>query len=271
LIIKQIFNLSWRDLEYNLKSILNDQEIPDFTTLFYRANKIDQEFLKKCINLLSAQIIAEIGDIDSLIVDGTGFGYNEMYKQTWERGKRLKEVKSHIKTEVLIAVKGNLTFPIGVAVGLPYSDERKLLREILDKVKIAEGSLILGDKIYGMDNKLAKKLIDELKVKPIIPVEDSIRYKVRDPYRKKLKEIYEENKELYKGRYRIEQLFGKIKNAYGDRDNTRIYKLASVFVLMRFLIYNIAVLLAILFYLPRFFKHIKKSKKNLTNRAKQNR
>jgi len=96
-----------------------------------------------------------------LIVDGTGFGYDEVYNQLWERGKRLKEVKSHIKTEVLIAVKGDLSFPIGVVAGLPYSDERRLLIQILDEVKPAEDSLFLGDKIYGRDNKLAKKLLEE--------------------------------------------------------------------------------------------------------------
>ncbi len=113
-------------------------------------------------------------------------------------------------------------------------------------VKPVEDSLFIGDKIYGRDNKLAKKLLEELNLIPVIPVEDTIRHKVRNPYRKRLKEIYEKNKELYRERYRIEQFFGKIKNAYGDRDNTKIYNLACISVLMMFLIYNIAVLMALL-------------------------
>jgi len=90
---------------------------------------------------------------------------------------------------------------------------------------------------------------------PVIPVEDTIRHKVRNPCRKRLKEIYEKNKELYRERYKIEQFFGKIKNAYGDRDNTKIYNLACISVLMMFLIYNIAFLMALLFLFLDFFKH----------------
>jgi hypothetical protein len=105
-----------------------------------------------------------------------------------------------------------------------------------------------------MDNQLAQILIEELKLKPVIPVEDTLRRKVKNKYRNKIKAIYDENKEIYKDRYKIEQLFGKIKNAYGDRDNTKNYNLASVFVLIRFLIYNIAVLLSILLYILLFFK-----------------
>ncbi|MDO3651338.1 transposase, partial [Nocardia mangyaensis] len=169
LAVKQIFKLSWRDLEYHLNFILKDEKIPDFTTIFYRANKVDKEVLKKSINYIAVEIISKIGEIEKLIVDGTGFGYNESYYQTWERGKRLKEIKSHIKTQVIIGVKGNIIIPIAVETG--------------------------------------------------------------------------------------KQLFGKIKNAYGDRDNTKNYNLASVFVLIRFLVYNIVVLLAILLYVFLFFKH----------------
>ncbi|WP_457643325.1 transposase, partial [Persephonella sp.] len=62
--VKLIFKLSWRDLEYNLNFILKNEQIPDFTTLFYRANRIDRQLLQKCINYLSVQITAKIGKID---------------------------------------------------------------------------------------------------------------------------------------------------------------------------------------------------------------
>ncbi|MCF6185402.1 MAG: transposase [Bacteroidales bacterium] len=121
-------------------------------------------------------------------------------------------------------------------------------------MSLDKGSYIIADRLYGMDRQLAKLLLEDKGLVPVIPVKDGIRNKVRDNYRKKLKEIYEENKEIYRERYKIEQLFGKIKNAYGDRDNTRIYNLACVFVLMRFLLYNIAVLMALLLFLGRIFK-----------------
>ena len=254
LAVKLLFKLSWRDLEYNLSFILKDQKIPDHTTLFYRANQIDRETLQKCIIYISIQIIAKVGKIDKLIVDGTGFGYNDTYRLMWERGKRLKEVKSHIKTEVLAFVKGKTTVPIAVKVGEPYSDERKLFKEILKETSLDEGSYIIGDRLYGMDSQLAKLLLEEYKLTPVIPVKDGIRKRIRDPYMRKLKEIYEDNKEVYRERYKIEQLIGKIKNVYGDRDNTKSYNLACVFVLMRFLLYNIALLITLFILLLRFFK-----------------
>ena len=61
------------------------------------------------------------------------------------------------------------------------------------------------------------------------------------------------NRDKYKGRYREEQFIGKEKNAYGDRDNTKSYNLACVYVLMRFLLYNIALLLSLFIWLIRFF------------------
>jgi len=253
--IKQIFRLSWRDLEYHLHFILKKEKIPDFTTLFYRANQIDKEILKKSINYIAVQIISKIGKIDKLITDGTGFGYDDTYYQSWERGKRLKEVKTHIKTQVIIGTKDDISIPIAVETGISYADERKLLKKIIQEIPLDKGNYIIGDKLYGMDNELAKRLIEEIELVPVIPVKEGVRNKIRSFYRKRLKEIYEENKEVYRERYRVEQLFGKIKNAYGDRDNTRKYDLACVFVLMRFLIYNIAILLAVLFLLVRFFKH----------------
>ncbi|MDQ7056837.1 MAG: hypothetical protein Q9M89_10510 [Persephonella sp.] len=48
--------------------------------------------------------------------------------------------------------------------------------------------------------------------------------------------------------------FGGHSYAYGDRDNTKSHRLACVMVLMRFLLYNIALLIALLFLLWRFFK-----------------
>ncbi|WP_457643324.1 transposase [Persephonella sp.] len=192
--------------------------------------------------------------IDRLIVDGTGFGYDDTYRLSWERGKRLKEVKSHVKTEVLVAVVNGTTFPIAVEVGRPYSDERKLFREILRKTDLKARGYIIGDRLYGMDSQLAKELVEAEGLIPVIPVREGIRKKVRDKYRKRLMELYEENRDIYKERYRVEQLIGKVKNAYGDRDNTKSYELACVFVLMRFLLYNTALLLALFILLLRFFK-----------------
>jgi len=73
------------------------------------------------------QIISKIGKIDKLITDGTGFGYDDTYYQSWERGKRLKEVKTHIKTQVIIGTKDDISIPIAVETSISYGDLPKKL------------------------------------------------------------------------------------------------------------------------------------------------
>ena len=97
-----------------LNFILKDEKISDFT--------------------LSVQIIAKVGKIDKLIVGGTDFGYNDTYNLSWK-----KEVKSHIKTKVLVATKGGITFPLAVEVGRALSIRGK--------------SYIIGGRLYGKDNQ----------------------------------------------------------------------------------------------------------------------
>jgi len=143
---------------------------------------------------------------------------------------------------------------LAVEVGRAYADERKLLKDILVKVSLDGKSCTIGNRLYGMDSQLARVLIEMEGLIPVIPVKDGLRNRVRDRYRRRLKEIYEKHGDVYRDRYRVEQFIGKVKNAYGDRDNTRSYDLACVFVLMRFLLYNIALLLALFIWLIRFFK-----------------
>ncbi|MGB9761911.1 MAG: hypothetical protein ACPLWD_05450 [Caldimicrobium thiodismutans] len=77
----------------------------------------------------------------------------------------------------------------------------------------------------------------------VVPVKESLRVKVSSQVRLWAKEKYEMHKELYKRvRYKIEQLKRNVKNLMDDRDNTRIYELASLYVLARFAVYNFLVL-----------------------------
>lgn len=48
IILKNYFNLSFRDIELNLLHILPREQTPDFSSLFYRMKAIDQRKLK-CI------------------------------------------------------------------------------------------------------------------------------------------------------------------------------------------------------------------------------
>jgi len=46
----------------------------------------------------------KLKEFHCLIADGTGFGYSDTSRLTWLRGKEIRQVKSHIKTELLVGV-----------------------------------------------------------------------------------------------------------------------------------------------------------------------
>ena len=181
--------------------------------------------------------IDEIKEIELMIVDGTGFGYDNKQKLNWMRGKKIREVSSHVKVELVVGKIGNgKDVILGASMGKAYSDERKLLEKMIGKVKV-KSRYILGDALYGMSVKVLKKLFEKAE-KVIVPIKDTLHTKVRNPIRKKVKQMYEENKEKYKNRYIVEQVIGKIKNAYGQWEETKSLEMAKKSVWAKIIAYN---------------------------------
>jgi len=192
-----------------------------------------------------------------MIADGTGFGDSDTYKLRWKRGKPIREVSAHIKVEVLIGVVKNKKVVLGVKTDRAYLCERRLLREILRDIPF-RAFYFLGDAYYGMESGLLKEIKQRCMV-AVVPVKESLRVKVSSQVRLWAKEKYEMHKELYKRvRYKIEQLKRNVKNLMDDRDNTRIYELASLYVLARFAVYYFLVL----WRLYLFFEPLKAVLKN---------
>ncbi|WP_460174020.1 transposase, partial [Venenivibrio stagnispumantis] len=151
---------------------------------------------------------------------------------------------------------------MGVNTGKAYSDECKLLTPMLDNI-VFGARYFLGDAYYGKE-KIIKK-VEELGMRAIIPVKDTTHKRVRNEYRKKAKENYEKNKDIYKKeRYKIEQLIGNIKNEFKDRDNLKDLEMARLHVIARFIIYNIIVLAKIIFFLI-FWSFLRGSFRNKEN------
>ncbi|MCS7308509.1 MAG: hypothetical protein NZ526_08190, partial [Aquificaceae bacterium] len=99
---------------------------------------------------------------------------------------------------------------------------------------------------------------EQRQIKCVTPISERTRQEVRNRYGKLVKERYEDERyyrKIYKrNRYKVEQLFGNVKRACGDRDNTRLYKLASVFVLVRFILWNLMTLVKLGFFM---FFHVR--------------
>jgi len=81
----------------------------------------------------------------------------------------------------------------------------------------------------------------------IVPVRDTLHTKVRDTHRLWAKRNYELRRKVYKkNRGFVEQCIGKAKNSMGDRDWTKDFHTASLYVLGRFVLLNLALLAELL-------------------------
>ncbi len=72
--------------------------------MWYRFRKIENSHLRKLIHRTAKQIMRElrVKEFHCLIADGTGFGYSDTFRLSWMKGKEIRQVKSHVKTEVLV-------------------------------------------------------------------------------------------------------------------------------------------------------------------------
>jgi len=111
-------------------------------------------------------------------------------------------------TEVLISHTKGISFFIGVNTDKAYTEEGKLLLELLK------------DSLYGNRIKVLKKF-KLLGFKLVVNTKESLRRRIRHPLRKEAKEMYETNRDIYWKRYRIEQAIGIVKECFGDRDYTK--------------------------------------------------
>ena len=146
-----------------------------------------------------------------------------------------------------------------------YYDERKALREILKSniFKKTKSFLIknfsfekyknkipvIGDGIYSNSNELIDLTIKK-DLLPIFKIKKPLHNEIKSKERRLVKEIYENNKDLFKKRFHIEGFFGNIKNKLNCFVNASSYKVAQTLVYAKFL----ARLLVIFLFL--YFIHL---------------
>ena len=250
---KILKKLSFRDLVFELKSKF--KAFPTLSTLHYRISRVNINLLRYFIKKLANKIKNIYKNFKYLIADGTGFGYSDTFYMKLLRGAKLKKAKYHTKAEILIyANDDNITFIEDINLDKAYSDERKLLFDIIKYKKFNHQIYFLADKLYSLSNKLSKHLLTKQNLVPIISISNPLRNKIKNPDRLQLKQFFDENKSIYKKRYLIEQTFGKIKNSYDDKDFTFSLNLSKIYTAMRFLLYNLAVFISFHFL---FFERTK--------------
>ncbi len=115
------------------------------------------------------------------MADGTGFGYAQTYNLPWKKGKELREVSSHVKTELLVGVVKNRSIALSIQTVKAYADENTLLKDMLAKLDI-RAKYFFGDAYYGKSVEILK-LVKDKGMCAIAPVRDTIHMKVRNSYR----------------------------------------------------------------------------------------
>jgi hypothetical protein len=133
---------------------------------------------------------------------------------------------------------------IGVNMRPAYSYERKLLLEMIDGMNV-KAKYIMADVLYGMSTDVLKEFFDRADI-VLVPVRDTLHTKMKDPIRKRARKVYKSNREKYRQRYIVEQVIGKIKNAYGSSERTRSYDMAVKMVWVKMIMFNWAIVISFL-------------------------
>ena len=86
--------------------------------------------------------------------------------------------------------------------------------------------------------KLLEKT-EEMGYNPLVYSRDTVWVRVRSEVRKRAQERAMRHKRIMRGRYRIEQVFGSIKRAYGSYLEVRTERMARLLVLGMFIMWNL--------------------------------
>ena len=75
---------------------------PNFPTYYYRLKELPPRLLVDFLNFISRRLLGKYHkEVKFLVIDGTGFKYDELYPLKVLRGTEIKKVKSHVKAVVL--------------------------------------------------------------------------------------------------------------------------------------------------------------------------
>jgi len=177
-------------------------------------------------------------DIDYLVVDGSGFSFNDLYPIKFLRGEEVRKVSSHVKVVFIIGIiKGKKRFIMQCNTGKPYASEVKLLKEVIEDLDI-KARYFIGDKCYDCIEII--KAICKKRINPAIEVKETFRMKVKDKYRLKSK-INASKKRIYKNRNSVEAVFGNIKQKLSSHIFVKNIDIAERFAYIRAIIFNLCV------------------------------
>jgi len=249
LFLQVAWRLSFRELELLSVQMFGRETVPDFSTYYYRLNKLPRYLLIDFLNFTSRRLLGRHHrQVKFLIIDGTGFKYDELYPLKILRGLEIKKVRSHVKVVVLSAhLENGKRFVLTVVPEQSYASEVKIGERIIGWLsergftwRALRGKPLLGDKAY--DSVRFLELVEVAGLKPYVKVKETFRKSVKSKARLRAKRLVESDR-LHRYRGLIESIFGEIKQDVGSYERTKSFHIAQVFVLAKFCLFNLWVLL----------------------------
>lgn len=237
--IQNLYGFSFRETLEFCQFFLG--EMPSLSTFHYRVNTLNPETVKQFIAFLGMEIQkgfhASGKKLKFVIIDGTGFSFNDIYPLQYLRGTEVRKVKSHVRALALVASTGKERFFVGAESGEAYASEIKMAEKLIPRYSFKKNLPFLGDK--GFDSVFLLQLIKKRGALPCIKMKDTMRYGIKDPERKKSKQ----NECLYGGkRTLIEGLFGNVKQKTTSHIRAFKQNIAEVFALLRLALYDMYLL-----------------------------
>ena len=247
LVYQEAHSLSVREVLQEASRFFNDVPVP--SNYLYRRARIRPEFMEAFIEW-SSSLIFQGGEysLESMYIDGTGFKYDDLYPMKYERGTRIRKIKSHVRAVVVVADFGKvgrrrLKGIVAIRTGPAYASEVKLAEEIYsDWAQVGPpGNVLVGDALYAVKRHILE--LEAMGVEAHFRVrEDTFRSRIRDEVLLRMRQRVKSGR-YYRRRSNIESVFSEIKQKMTSTLRTRDENSALVMMLARFAAWNICMVL----------------------------
>lgn len=246
------YTLTYRQLEGDLRLFL--RKVPNFRTInWYSIKRLTKEDIHTLLRIINKKMARSIKSSEKIcMIDSSGFSHRAK-SQILRRKRGEEEIRatSHSRLCIIACYIRRLKrlFILSASSGKAYESDSKLAMEGLRHL----APVSKNKKVYLLEDKGfdSERVLEAERRKgfiPIMPLKEQ--GEVRSKIRKETKRNF--RKRLYRYRGVVESIFGSLKTKTAGRLNFKNPAKAEIIVLVLACVYNLSVLLKLLFIIIRF-------------------